>query len=233
MHIQSPLSLGLFAGKWCSYSAGPDLPYDQREEDGGALFFESDPFEQPMELLGEPELALRFRVDQPVAQVAARLSDVAPDGKATRITYGVYNLNHYRGHNQPEALEPGQDYSLRFGLNHLGHRLTPGHRLRLSLSTSYWPLAWPAPKPVVLSVITADTALGLPVRQAEDHSAAVAFDPPAYEKPLIVRDIEPGEQRWRVLRDLETSASTLEVIKNDGRYQLSDIDLEVADDTRE
>lgn len=231
--IQSPLSLGLFAGKWCSYSAGPDLPYDQREEDGGALFFESEPFDQPLELLGEPELALSFRVDQPVAQVAARLSDVAPDGKATRITYGVYNLNHYRGHNQPEALVPGQNYSLRIALNHLGHRLTPGHRLRLSLSTSYWPLAWPAPKPVALSVITADTALGLPVRQAAHNNAVVAFNPPAYEKPLIVRDIEPGEQRWRVLRDLETSASTLEVIKNDGRYYLSDIDLEVADDTRE
>jgi len=32
--IQSPLSVGRFAGKWCSYSATPDLPHDQREEDG-------------------------------------------------------------------------------------------------------------------------------------------------------------------------------------------------------
>ncbi|MFW6363447.1 MAG: CocE/NonD family hydrolase, partial [Spirochaeta sp.] len=31
MNLQSPLSLGLFAGKWCSYSATPDLPSDQRE----------------------------------------------------------------------------------------------------------------------------------------------------------------------------------------------------------
>ncbi len=29
--IQSPLSVGQFAGKWCSYNAPPDLPYDQRD----------------------------------------------------------------------------------------------------------------------------------------------------------------------------------------------------------
>ena len=33
--IQSPLTVGLFAGKWCSYAAGPDLAHDQRQEDGG------------------------------------------------------------------------------------------------------------------------------------------------------------------------------------------------------
>ena len=52
--IQSPLSVGLFAGKWCSYSATPDLPHDQREEDGGALVFDSAPLREPLELLGVP-----------------------------------------------------------------------------------------------------------------------------------------------------------------------------------
>jgi len=233
LSIQSPLSLGLFAGKWCSYAAGPDLPYDQREEDGGALFFESQPFDTELELLGAPELSLCFSVDQPTAQVAARLSDVAPDGKATRITYGVFNLNHHQGHDQPERLVPGQSYQVRFALNHLGHRLTPGHRLRLSLSTSYWPLAWPAPRPVTLSVWPADTALQLPVRQASEPAVPVAFGRPSHQEPSIVKEIQPGEQRWRVIRDLESSASTLEVIKNEGVYQLTDIDLEIADDTRE
>src|SRR5699024_3385031 len=41
--VQSPLSLGEFGGKWCSYNAPPDMPYDQREEDGGAMLFDSDP----------------------------------------------------------------------------------------------------------------------------------------------------------------------------------------------
>ena len=81
--LQSPLSVGLYAGKWCSYAAGPDLAYDQREEDGGALVFETPPLGEPLEILGRPFVELELRVDRPVAMVAARLSDVSPDGRVT------------------------------------------------------------------------------------------------------------------------------------------------------
>ncbi len=92
--IQSPLTLGLFAGKWCSYAAGPDLAHDQREEDGGALVFDSDPLDEPLEILGAPVVELELESNRPLAMVAARLSDVAPDDKATRVTYGMLNLTH-------------------------------------------------------------------------------------------------------------------------------------------
>ncbi|AGM40872.1 Cocaine esterase-like protein [Spiribacter salinus M19-40] len=231
--LQSPLSLGLFAGKWCSYSAGPDLPYDQREEDGGALVFETDPLDAPMELLGAPELTLRCRVDRPVAQVAARLSDVAVDGKATRITYGVLNLNHREGHHAPEALTPGEAFTVVLKLNDLGHRLTPGHRLRLSLSTSYWPLAVPPPEPVCMKVLAAGTTLSLPVRAVRDDAPAVHFPEPAYPDPVTRTPQKLAEHRWVVHRDLETSASALEVIKDEGRYRIEDVDLLVEDATYE
>ena len=61
--IQSPLSVGLFAGKWCSYAAAPDLPHDQREEDGGALTFDSDRLAAPLEILGAPVVELQLSVD--------------------------------------------------------------------------------------------------------------------------------------------------------------------------
>ncbi|MEX0430604.1 CocE/NonD family hydrolase [Spiribacter insolitus] len=231
--LQSPLSLGLFAGKWCSYAAGPDLPYDQREEDGGALVFETDPLDAPLELLGAPVLRLRFRVDRPVAQVAARLSDVAVDGKATRVTYGVLNLNHYAGHDQPRELVPGEDYEVRLELNDLGHRFTVGHRLRLSLSTSYWPLAWPSPEPVCLQVIGAGTALDLPVRTPTELDDQVAFAAPDYEEPVRVVQERAPERRWRVHRDLETSASELEVIMDEGAKAIEDVDLVMRDRTWE
>jgi putative CocE/NonD family hydrolase len=94
LSVQSPLSVGLFAGKWCSYSATPDLPHDQREEDGGALLFTSDPLTEPIEMLGSAVAELALRADRPVAMVAVRLSDVQPDDKATRVTYGLLNLTH-------------------------------------------------------------------------------------------------------------------------------------------
>ena len=99
-----------------------------------------------MEILGAPVVELEFAVDRPVAMVAVRLSDVAPDGRATRISYGLLNLTHRDGHERPQALVPGERYRVRVTLNAMAQALPPGHRLRLALSTSYWPLAWPAPR---------------------------------------------------------------------------------------
>ncbi|MGH3367698.1 MAG: CocE/NonD family hydrolase, partial [Nocardioidaceae bacterium] len=80
--IESPLTVGQFAGKWCSYNAPPDLPYDQREEDGGSLVFDSEPMTSRYEILGAPVVSLDFSSNRPDAMVAVRLSDVAPDGRA-------------------------------------------------------------------------------------------------------------------------------------------------------
>ena len=82
--IQSPLNLGQVAGKWLSSAVGPELAHDQREEDGGALLFDTLPLRESVEILGAPVVELRISADQPVAMLCARLSDVAPDDKATR-----------------------------------------------------------------------------------------------------------------------------------------------------
>jgi len=231
--IQSPLSVGFFAGKWCSYSSGPDLPYDQREEDGGALVFDSDPLPEPVELLGAPALILTFSANRPVAQAAVRLSDVAPDGKATRATYGLLNLTHREDHAHPQPLVPGERYRVTIKLNDLGQVFPAGHRLRLALSTSYWPLAWPPPEPVRLTVHPEQTWLELPVRHRRARDQDVRFAAPDYPQPTRITPLAPDEHRWTVHRDLGTNASTLEVVKNEGRFRIEDVDLEVTDDTRE
>ena len=231
--VQSPLSVGFFAGKWCSYAAGPDQPFDQREEDGGSLVFDSDKLTEPVELLGAPELTLTFSVNRPVAQAAVRLTDVAPDGKATRTTYGLLNLTHRDSHESPEYLEPGQEYTVRIKLNDLGQVFPAGHCIRLSVSTSYWPLAWPPPEPVRLHINPQGTHLDLPVRQPGSRDEAVGFEAPSYPQPVALTRLQPGDHRWIVQRDLGTNASTLEVIKDSGTYRIEDVDLTVTDDTRE
>jgi predicted acyl esterase len=227
--IQSPLSVGQFAGKWCSYSAPPDLPYDQREEDGGSLIFDTDPCTERCEILGAPVLELCCASTAPVAMVAVRLSDVAADGRATRISYGLLNLTHHNGHSEPEPLIPGQRYQVTVQLNGMAQALPPGHRLRLSISTSYWPLAWPPPEPVRLSVFTRDTYLRLPVRPGREHDEVSLrpFDEPEGAPPIPVTQLHPGEQRWAVCRDLIHNHSTLEVINDLGVRRFDNIDLEV------
>jgi putative CocE/NonD family hydrolase len=223
--IQSPLSVGLFAGKWCSYAATPDLPHDQREEDGGALVFTSAPLPRPLELLGAVIVELVLSADRPVAMVAARLSDVRPDDQATRITYGLLNLTHRDGSAEPTALEPGRNYRVRVKLNDIGQRIPAGHRLRLSLSTSYWPLAWPPPEPVRLTIHTAGSQVLLPLRAPRPEDAEIGFGPAEGAPACAVQQRTTPHHNWRVIRDLAADESTLEVINDDGTVYFPEIDL--------
>ena len=165
MTVQSPLSVGQFAGKWASYNAPPDLPYDQREEDGGSLVFQTAPLDGARRDPRCPRRrGMEVSADAPVAQLNVRLSDVAPDGRSTRVTYGVLNLTHRDSEESSEALEPGRRYRPRYRSTASRRPSRPGHRIRLSLSTSYWPLVWPAPGPALLSVYEKASTLTLPVR---------------------------------------------------------------------
>lgn len=227
--VQSPLSVGQFAGKWASYNAPPDLPYDQREEDGGSLVFDTDPLTERVEILGSPSVELELSVSEPVAMVAARLSDVAPDGRATRITYGLLNLTHHEAIGDPEPLEPGRRYRARVQLNGVAQAFPPGHRIRLSLSTSYWPLAWPPPKPALLSVYEDSSTLTLPLRRTEasDEERQLPFGEPEGTPPVAATQLTPREERWDVKRDLVGYGAELEIVKDAGTVRFEDTGLDV------
>ena len=229
MTLLSPLSVGLFAGKWCSYAATPDLPHDQREEDGGAMVFTTAPLEEPLEMLGAGVVELDLSVDKPVAMVAVRLSDVAPDDKATRITYGLLNLTHRDSSESPQPLEPGSTYRVRVKLNDVAQTFPAGHRVRLSVSTSYWPLAWPAPQPARLRILMGASRLVLPVRERRDEADARIGFPEPEGGPLSteIRQLTPQHHNWRVIRDLAEDVSTLEVINDHGTVLLESLGLEM------
>ncbi|MFJ2927053.1 CocE/NonD family hydrolase [Streptomyces massasporeus] len=235
MTVRSPLSVGQFAGKWASYNAPPDLPYDQREEDGGSLVFDSEPLTEPVEILGSPSVELDLSVSEPVALVAARLSDVSPDGAATRVSYGILNLTRRDSTESPEPLEPGRRYRATIPLNGVAQAFPPGHRIRLSLSTSYWPLAWPAPKPALLSVHEHSSTLTLPVRPVEepDEVPSSPFGEPEGTPPLAMTQVTPPEERWDVKRDLIDYRSELDIVKDRGTVRFEDIGMEAGRRARE
>jgi len=230
LEIRSPLFVGLFAGKWCSYNAPPDLPHDQRDEDGGALIFDLPALDEPLEICGQPEVELDLEADKPVAMVAVRLIDVQPDKSATRVSYGVLNLTHRDSDEEPEPLVPGKRYRVRVRLKHIAQRFGAGNRIRLSISTVYWPLAWPAPEPVELTIHTGASRLILPVRppRPEQDDALRPFEEPEAAPPRAETLIQPTQEAWTVTRDLANDVTTLEVLKDDGVYRIDDIDLEIS-----
>lgn len=226
--VQSPLTVGLFAGKWCSYASGPDLAHDQRQEDGGALVFDSEPLKESLEILGAAVVELELTSNQPLAMVAVRLSDIAPDDKATRVSYGLLNLTHRESREQPELLEVGQRYRVSVQLNDIAQVFPRGHRLRIALSTSYWPLAWPPPSPVRLEIFAGRSFLEVPVRDPNfDDVDLREFGPPEGAEPTRRSHIESGHHNWLVHRDLATDESVLEVINDNGIVYLEEIDLEI------
>jgi len=223
--VKSPLSTGLFAGKWCSYAATPDLPHDQRQEDGGALVFNSDRLEEDLEILGAPVLDLAYAVDKPVAMVAVRISEIDEDDRATRITYGVRNLTHAESHAAPRPITPGERRSVRIALNDIAQRSEKGHRIRVAISTSYWPLAWPSPEHVKLKVFTGECRLTLPVRPPDQNDGEVSFAEPEVARPHEVTQIGPEDPNWHVVFDLAQDRHALVVTDDSGLNYLPDSDL--------
>lgn len=230
LDIRSPLSVGLYAGKWCSYNAPPDLPHDQRDEDGGSLIFQTPRLDAPLEIFGAPIVELELSADQPVAMVALRISDIAEDDKATRVSYGLLNLTHRDSNEFPEPLEPGKRYRVQISLKHIAQQFGAGHAIRLAISTSYWPLAWPAPRPVRLTILPSCCRLVLPVRapRPAEEAALPAFDEPEGAPPMAKTLLQPTQESWQVIRDLANDRTTLEVINDEGRYRIDDINLEIA-----
>lgn len=201
---------------------------DQRLDDGGSLVFDTGPLSETLEILGAPILELALAADRPQALVAARLSDVAPGGAATLVSYGLLNLSHRDSHEHPAPLEPGRRYSVRVQLNDCGRVFPKGHRLRIALSTSYWPIAWPSPEAALLTVYSGISSLTLPVRppSAED-SQLPALPPVELAAPLATTTITPGKVAQTIARDRATGLTTVTREDDRGRIRFDDIDLMV------
>lgn len=195
LRVHSLETTGLQAGYQCSYGLGPDLSDEQRNDDAQSLCFDTEPLTQALALLGEAELELDITSDQPQALLAVRLCDVAPDGSSLRLSYSLLNLSHRDGDAKPETLVPGQPYRVRVVLCGLAQVLPVGHRLRVALSTSYWPIAWPSPAPVTLTVLCGTSLLRLPVRAP---AAALDASLPAFAGPEGAAPVALQETRAHV-----------------------------------
>jgi len=216
LSFSSPQTTGSRSGEWCAFGADGEMPRDQRPDDGGSLTFDGEPLHEALEILGAPVVELDVKVDSPVAMLAARLCDVAPDGSSLRVSYGLLNLCHRESHESPTLLEPGKWYRVRIQLNDVAHRFHGGHRLRLSLSTSYWPIAWPAPTPVIASIRTGTSRLDLPRRQPQASDATLPeFGLPEAAPGESMRKLRQLPMTRRIEIDLTTN-ETVYTLRSDG-----------------
>lgn len=205
--LACPENAGHTAQAWCMYGAGADGPLDQNLEAGRMAFFETEPLERDSEIFGFPILETHVASDTAQANLAAVLSLVAPDGKATLVTFGVLNLTHRASHAKPEALVPGQPVQARLQLNVVGQRIPAGYCLRLALSQAYWPIIFPSQHKASLTLT--GTRLILPLHDpAQDGPPPADFGPAEGAAPLETEVLSEGNEYRTLTHDYLTGTET-------------------------
>lgn len=218
--VCSTQTTGFDGGEYCIIWLGPEFPGDQRDDDAHSLTFDSPPLDQDLDVAGQPVLDLAFAVDRPVAHIAVRLNDVWPSGEVSRITYQLQNLCMRESRETPSALVPGQRYRMRIPLDDIAWRVPRGHRLRVSISTSYFPLMWPAPEPVTLTVFAGASSIEVPVRDGPTDEVPVNWEAPAAAPPVAMKEIRPGWHRREKTVDPDSGETRLDIVDDFGEQEL-------------
>ncbi len=214
--VASPQDCGLAAGEYFPFNFGPELPSDQRPDDALSACFDSEPLDEAIDIVGAPRFAFAFTSDKAQANICVRLCDVHPDGASELICYGLLNLTHRNSHENPEPLTPGEPTTAAFDLDQIAYRVPTGHRLRVALSTTYWPSIWPSPEPAQLTVTSGQ--IGLPLRPLAD-AVEWSFEPPEAASGWKVDTVRPASSGRVVERDLETGLVTVTVTNDFGEVR--------------
>ncbi|MEX2649808.1 MAG: CocE/NonD family hydrolase [Alphaproteobacteria bacterium] len=228
---RSPQTVGLAGGDFASFGIPGDLPLDQREDDGGSLVFDAPPLDADLAILGAPAANLVLAADRTTGFVAVRLEDVAPSGWIARVSYGILNLTHRERHGAVRPIVPGERMTVRVQLNDIAHVFARGHRMRVALSTAYWPLVWPSPESTSLTVFTGASSLELPVRPAADLDKLIGFAEPESAPPMKALGLRPGRYERTVTRDIATGEVVHRTFSDGGLFRgagevlIEDIDL--------
>lgn len=149
------------------------------------LVYTSAPLERPVTVAGEVVAELWVSTDAPDTDFAFTLTDVHPDGTSYNVASpgaGYLRLRYRNGFDAPELAEPGEVHRIRIGGVHTAVRFEAGHRIRVRIASSRFPLY--DPNPGTGTEIATETRL-VPARQTVYHDAA---RPSRIWLPLLPRE---------------------------------------------
>jgi uncharacterized protein len=201
---------------WGAGSAPNGLARDLRPLEAQGASYTSAALGEAVEVLGVPVAVLHVAVSAPRATVVAWLSDVAPDGTSAQVSAGVLNLTHRDSNVNPTPLQPGQSYEVRVALRAAGYRFAPGHRIRLTITSGYWPVLWPSPFPCDITLLrggATPSRLILPVIPPAGGDGDLPV--PAFGAPSPdVTEVAGGSEEppvWRIVDDVIAGTVVVEV----------------------
>ena len=112
------------------------------------------------------------------------------------------NLAHRNSHEIPEALRPGERFSVSVPLQSIGQLISASHRLRLAVSPTYFPWLWPSPEAVTLTLHSGECSIDLPLRGATPIDGALDPVGPAEVGPELEAHIfEQSSDERAIMKD--------------------------------
>jgi hypothetical protein len=142
----------------------------------------------------------------------------------------VLNLTHRDSDAEPQPLEPGRFYPVTVKLNVCAKRFVEGSRIRIALSTAYWPVVFPAPEKVTLTLRTGASRLVLPVRAPCISDLDLpAFQRPESAEPMRQISLRKGFFSRKVIHDHATGEVVFERVSDSGqvRHEHTSIECDI------
>lgn len=117
-------------------------PIDQspNENRDDVLVYTSDELKEPLSFAGNLEAKLHVSADTPDADWAVKLVDVRPDGFAQNLATGILRGRYRESLLAPKPLKPGEVVEITVDLGPCAATLAKGHRLRVDICGSLFPL---------------------------------------------------------------------------------------------
>ena len=181
-------SAGAEAGPWWG-----ELAVDQRPLDDTCLTYETEPLQADLEILGIAVATIDASFDAPLAHLFVRLSDVDPGGAVTLVTGGGRNGAHRISPERPQPLVPGRVERFEVPLRFTSWVFPAGHRIRVSVSNHLWPMMWPTPHRMTMSLHAGESHISLPVIPAAERPT------PTWERPERAEAVEGIGSRGEIL----------------------------------
>lgn len=181
-----------------------DLPGDLSRSDGQSLYYETAPLSEDLDCFGYPTATLVLSCNKPCASLAVRLSEISPRTLAAHlVSYSFFNLCYRDGDMAaPKPIDPNVPFSVTIPLNLTGHTFRKGWRIRLSISSSFFPTLWQSPERTAITLYSGGlhalppSSLMLPGRRPRSEDARMKTLLPADADILsaCVEDYVPMQQ---------------------------------------
>jgi hypothetical protein len=126
------------------------------------------------------------------------------------------NLTHRDSHEHPSAVHVDEMMDVAFDLDQIAYRIPAGHRLRIAISTNYWPMLWPSPETTCIMIKAG--SIDLPERPLAKGDE-VSFEEPEGAIAWQTKELRAPSYTRETATDAETGVTSINILNDAGEVE--------------